>query len=596
MEDKIKALKLKLEKINTIDLLGMISTRFLICGQNGTDIARQSDMSTKTKLKSPQRQLIYLAGLLMSTEDKSDGNRHNYSDEKWFECLERDIQDITFDYFKGFFDAGMQVDEGFVHQSLVSIEAFSSYFDMGVLRYPEQTIKLMRQLYGNFNNELQELSGLGLEDYLGFYYTVYNEVDKSIKAISEVEEEIEQFLKPLNQTPINIEEEYNKIVKYGRGEARRKLKTALDNINFISTKRVYEIFGDIKARILIDTFSLQRKQRDFLYYNNQNPFKQKPLCSIEENTKLFVVTPDFVLNAIFEHVTDVLEKNTNPFAEKYKKKKAEVVENLFCELLEKILGDKAIIHRNVCEERGTKEHDILVETNNYILIAEAKASKVREPLFNSQKSFIRIKDHFNSEAGIGGAYKQAIILKKFIEIHEEIELFEDKVKKFKITDIRKKKILPLVLTLNQFGDIAVNTSELLNKEDDQPFPWVCNWHDLDNIYEVLTYLKKGPNDFLDYIVWRIENHSRVKASDELDVFEAYFMNNISRDKKTILYFAPNGSNIVDKVYFEKHGIPYDFPINIGNTLQRKKIGRNDPCLCGSGKKYKKCCIGKGIYD
>ena len=102
---------------------------------------------------------------------------------------------------------------------------------------------------------------------------------------------------------------------------------------------------------------------------------------------------------------------------------------------------------------------------------------------------------------------------------------------------------------------------------------------------------------MNYIVWRIENHSRVKASDELDVFEAYFMDNsISRDKKTILYFAPNGSNIVDKVYFEKDGIPYDLHINIGNTLQRKKIGRNDPCPCGSGKKYKKCCIGKGIYD
>lgn len=22
-----------------------------------------------------------------------------------------------------------------------------------------------------------------------------------------------------------------------------------------------------------------------------------------------------------------------------------------------------------------------------------------------------------------------------------------------------------------------------------------------------------------------------------------------------------------------------------------KIGRNEPCLCGSGKKYKKCCFG-----
>ncbi len=29
---------------------------------------------------------------------------------------------------------------------------------------------------------------------------------------------------------------------------------------------------------------------------------------------------------------------------------------------------------------------------------------------------------------------------------------------------------------------------------------------------------------------------------------------------------------------------------------KKKPGRNDPCPCGSGKKFKKCCMGKGIYD
>ena len=26
------------------------------------------------------------------------------------------------------------------------------------------------------------------------------------------------------------------------------------------------------------------------------------------------------------------------------------------------------------------------------------------------------------------------------------------------------------------------------------------------------------------------------------------------------------------------------------NIMTKKIGRNDPCPCGSGKKYKKCCI------
>jgi preprotein translocase subunit SecA len=25
----------------------------------------------------------------------------------------------------------------------------------------------------------------------------------------------------------------------------------------------------------------------------------------------------------------------------------------------------------------------------------------------------------------------------------------------------------------------------------------------------------------------------------------------------------------------------------------QKVGRNDPCPCGSGKKYKKCCLAKG---
>ena len=30
--------------------------------------------------------------------------------------------------------------------------------------------------------------------------------------------------------------------------------------------------------------------------------------------------------------------------------------------------------------------------------------------------------------------------------------------------------------------------------------------------------------------------------------------------------------------------------------QHPKVGRNDPCPCGSGKKFKKCCQGKGIYD
>ena len=32
----------------------------------------------------------------------------------------------------------------------------------------------------------------------------------------------------------------------------------------------------------------------------------------------------------------------------------------------------------------------------------------------------------------------------------------------------------------------------------------------------------------------------------------------------------------------------------GKVMARKKVSRNAPCPCGSGKKYKKCCWGKGF--
>jgi tetratricopeptide (TPR) repeat protein len=34
-----------------------------------------------------------------------------------------------------------------------------------------------------------------------------------------------------------------------------------------------------------------------------------------------------------------------------------------------------------------------------------------------------------------------------------------------------------------------------------------------------------------------------------------------------------------------------WPSSVG-PLRKEKIGRNDPCPCGSGRKYKKCCLNK----
>jgi preprotein translocase subunit SecA len=38
----------------------------------------------------------------------------------------------------------------------------------------------------------------------------------------------------------------------------------------------------------------------------------------------------------------------------------------------------------------------------------------------------------------------------------------------------------------------------------------------------------------------------------------------------------------------------DYTPNIPVKEHQRKIGRNEPCPCGSGKKYKKCCGRVGL--
>lgn len=49
----------------------------------------------------------------------------------------------------------------------------------------------------------------------------------------------------------------------------------------------------------------------------------------------------------------------------------------------------------------------------------------------------------------------------------------------------------------------------------------------------------------------------------------------------------------DDEFEDDHDIDDNFEAEVMSSLQKKeKIGRNEPCPCGSGKKYKKCCMGK----
>ena len=71
---------------------------------------------------------------------------------------------------------------------------------------------------------------------------------------------------------------------------------------------------------------------------------------------------------------------------------------------------------------------------------------------------------------------------------------------------------------------------------------------------------------------------------EIDPEKLYY--NMVEAKAEWLYGLPQWDSILTE---EKKKELYKKQKASGTIVKVPKIGRNDPCPCGSGKKYKKCC-------
>lgn len=80
----------------------------------------------------------------------------------------------------------------------------------------------------------------------------------------------------------------------------------------------------------------------------------------------------------------------------------------------------------------------------------------------------------------------------------------------------------------------------------------------------------------------IEEDSKIKL--ELDFEKLYF--NMQDAKAPWLYELPQWNAILDAE--KRKEITKEYRKS-KTVIKGEKIGRNDPCPCGSGKKHKKCC-------
>ena len=96
--------------------------------------------------------------------------------------------------------------------------------------------------------------------------------------------------------------------------------------------------------------------------------------------------------------------------------------------------------------------------------------------------------------------------------------------------------------------------------------------------------------FLDGIQTSLKKEIDVKAVDDeteidLDIDYEKLYYNMRDAKATWLFKLPSWK----KVFPDDKAAEIAREYRDANIAHSEKIGRNDPCPCGSGKKYKKCC-------
>lgn len=139
---------------------------------------------------------------------------------------------------------------------------------------------------------------------------------------------------------------------------------------------------------------------------------------------------------------------------------------------------------------------------------------------------------------------------------------------------------------NDYFQIEKNIYEQLLQNPDEVVSGTVK--ELAEKYDVSVDIMTG---FLDGINDSLKEKNPIETMDEDTVVNLGFdkellYKNMVDAKADWLYEIPAWKGIFSE---EKLHELYLEQKKSGTIVKPKKIGRNDPCPCGSGKKYKKCC-------
>ena len=112
------------------------------------------------------------------------------------------------------------------------------------------------------------------------------------------------------------------------------------------------------------------------------------------------------------------------------------------------------------------------------------------------------------------------------------------------------------VTRDSFGPLATFVSPLLSKGVDDPYPWVVNILDLEQIAEAWEYFKWDGRQLKSFLSQRVTLHDNVISDDELDFVGAYIkhcgLHHFARTDYDLITLDPTYALIFDDIYYHVH--------------------------------------------
>ena len=140
---------------------------------------------------------------------------------------------------------------------------------------------------------------------------------------------------------------------------------------------------------------------------------------------------------------------------------------------------------------------------------------------------------------------------------------------------------------NEYKALLKYTNKHFFKGEEEKAEWLC-----EDIYDICHV---GPDlkNLLEIYNARVGGFKDMAQAEEILQLMVELSNNARRWENnghtSLEIFERNKKSKLGAII----GKPSEFGgDNVIDIKTRKKIGRNDPCPCGSGKKYKNCCLVK----